>query len=228
MTLGPMLYRYSKKRSRRNLYAWMREAIVTFHLDKQSDILNIGAGGEVSTVLAQAGVKATSVDVDPARQPDIVAGLEDMRRFSDATAGAIFCIEVLEHVPRPHVAVSEIYRVLRPGGLLVGSTPFLLGIHDGPNDYFRFTRHGLAYLFGAFEPVLMRERNGYFSSVAVLVHRWFVIGGSGRRAVSVLLSPILLICAAMFEAVDRLLPSTAATTGYFFIFRKPLSSSVAR
>jgi len=37
--------------------------------------------------------------------------------------GAVVCTEVLEHVPNPAVAIKEIRRVLRPGGVLIGSVP---------------------------------------------------------------------------------------------------------
>lgn len=50
---------------------------------------------------------------------DISAGLP----FPDAGYDYVFCIEVLEHVPNPYHALSEIHRVLRDGGILVLSVP---------------------------------------------------------------------------------------------------------
>jgi SAM-dependent methyltransferase len=48
--------------------------------------------------------------------------IEDMP-FADATFASVLCTEVLEHVPHPESALDEIHRVLRPGGVLIGSVP---------------------------------------------------------------------------------------------------------
>jgi SAM-dependent methyltransferase len=48
--------------------------------------------------------------------------VEDMP-FSDGSFGTVLCTEVLEHIPYPARALAEFRRVLRPGGLLIGSVP---------------------------------------------------------------------------------------------------------
>lgn len=217
------LARFSKRRSRRNLYPWLHETIAAHRLAQASRVLNIGAGGEIAEALARGGVRATTVDVDPARGPDMVADLETLEAIRDGTVDAVFCLEVLEHVRRPEAAAAAILRVLRPGGLLVGSTPFLLGIHDSPRDYYRYTSHGLRHLFGAFEALDLRERNGYFAAAAVLLARRFAIGTAAERRRAALLSPFLLPLAFALEALDWVLPSRDGTTGYFFVFRKPVA-----
>ena len=57
----------------------------------------------------------------------------------DNTAGTVFLMDTLEHVEYPHQAVSEIYRILKPGGLLVMSSVLDYFIHETPNDYWRYT-----------------------------------------------------------------------------------------
>jgi len=117
--------------------------------------LNIGAGGDIAGELARAGIHATAVDIDPERNPDVLASIETLEPFADNTVDAIFCIEVLEHVSLPHAAAGAIHRVLRPGGLVIGSTPFLLGIHDQPRDYYRYTSHGLDHIFSGFQQLAL-------------------------------------------------------------------------
>lgn len=219
--LKSFLYRFSKKRSRVNLYRWIEEALVSFKINKRSHVLNIGAGGDVAEVLRRAGVKARSVDIDPGKFPDMVADIENLASIDDDSIEVVVCVEVLEHVKRPHVAIAELFRIVQPGGLVIGSTPFLLGIHDRPTDYFRFTGYGLRQLFADFEPVTLRERNGYFGAAAVLIHRRFVVGTTRERTVALLLSPLLLLLVLALELIDRISPSTDGTTGYFFVFRKP-------
>ena len=52
----------------------------------------------------------------------------------------ILMSHVLEHLPMYNLAFSETYRILKKGGYLIGSTPFLYQIHSAPNDYFRYTK----------------------------------------------------------------------------------------
>ncbi len=79
--------------------------------------------------------------------------------FDDASFDFIICLEVLEHVRNPRQAVAEIHRVLRPGGRVVVTTPFLYGYHGKGStshshaaypDFWRFTHEGLAVLFSTF------------------------------------------------------------------------------
>jgi len=58
---------------------------------------------------------------------------------------------VLEHVLDPSQVVSEIYRVLKPNGLVYAETPFLQQIHEGAYDFTRFTESGHRYLFKNFQ-----------------------------------------------------------------------------
>ncbi len=221
MGLLDALRGFSKRRSRRNLYPWLHEAIDAHRVGEASRVLNVGAGGEVADALARAGVRATAIDIDAARGPDLVADLETLTEIGDGSVDAVICLEVLEHVRRPEAAAAAIRRVLKPGGLLIGSTPFLLGIHDSPHDYYRYTSFGLRHLFGAFETVELKARNGYFAATAVLIARRFAVGSVSERTRAALLSPFLLMLVYALEALDRILPSTEGSTGYFFVFRKP-------
>ena len=60
---------------------------------------------------------------------------------------SIISIDVLEHVPNPDKFIAEMYRVLKPGGNIILSTPFFFYLHEEPNDYFRFSKYGLEILF---------------------------------------------------------------------------------
>jgi ubiquinone/menaquinone biosynthesis C-methylase UbiE len=53
----------------------------------------------------------------------VVEGDIEAMPFSDGSFETVLCTEVLEHVPYPETALAEIRRVLRPGGLLIGSVP---------------------------------------------------------------------------------------------------------
>jgi SAM-dependent methyltransferase len=78
--------------------------------------------------------------------------VEDLK-FPDASFHAAVCWSVLEHVPQPQKAISELYRVLEPGGLIWIQVPFLFPYHESPRDYWRVSADGLRLWMAGFEEV---------------------------------------------------------------------------
>ena len=66
--------------------------------------------------------------------------------FRWETFDAVLCTEVLEHVPEPERLLNEAARVLRPGGVLLLTVPWLWAVHEAPHDYYRYTEFGLRHL----------------------------------------------------------------------------------
>lgn len=76
--------------------------------------------------------------------------------------GLVVCYFVLEHVPEPHQAMNGISQLLLPGGFLLLGAPFIDGVHGCPDDFFRYTPHGLRKVaeFAGLE-VLMESSPGH-------------------------------------------------------------------
>ena len=107
----------------------------------------LGNGRGVNVGGGPRRLDARLVHVDLVRHPacDCTA---DVRRLPFATGVFDLAVsqETVEHVDDPFLAVREIVRVVRPGGKVYLQVPFVIGYHPGPEDYWRFTREGVAVL----------------------------------------------------------------------------------
>ena len=58
----------------------------------------------------------------------------------------VVCEQVLEHVTQPFTAVATLAQLVRPGGHVLVSVPFLLRVHEAPIDAWRFSPTGVRLL----------------------------------------------------------------------------------
>lgn len=86
------------------------------------------------------------IDMQPGHGVDQVADIHALPDEWDRRFSGVLCSEVLEHVRRPWLALPELCRVIRPSGWLVVTTLFAFPEHGFPDDFFRYTRSGLAGL----------------------------------------------------------------------------------
>lgn len=92
-----------------------------------------------------------NLDINSKLNPKILGDIHNIPA-EDCCFDACLCISVLEHCYNPQKAISEIYRVLKPGGKALFYIPFLAPYHgSGYKDYFRFTKDGIEYLFKDFK-----------------------------------------------------------------------------
>jgi len=76
--------------------------------------------------------------------------------FPDDSLDGVILTEVLEHCTDPVGAVNQARRVLKPGGLLLVTSPFFWPEHQVEGeykDYWRFTRQGWELLLSRFNNV---------------------------------------------------------------------------
>lgn len=66
--------------------------------------------------------------------------------FNDSEFDSLLCNQVLEHVFNPDEFLGEINRVLKSGGKLLLTVPFVWDEHEQPYDYARYSSFGLKVL----------------------------------------------------------------------------------
>ncbi|MGI8906736.1 MAG: class I SAM-dependent methyltransferase [Candidatus Sumerlaeaceae bacterium] len=114
------------------------------------NMLDIGCGTKpYEAVFAPYVRRHVGIDMpfSPHEQTRIdIYGSATQLPFSDASFDFVLCTEVLEHLPEPQQCLTEIGRVLRPGGIALVTSPFMYRIHEAPYDFFRYTPFSYKYM----------------------------------------------------------------------------------
>lgn len=131
---------------------------------------------------------------------------------------AVVIQAVLEHVLQPDQVVAEIWRVLRPGGLVYAETPFLQHVHEGAYDFTRYTESGHRYLFRRFALIASGTSGGAGTQLLWSID-YFARGlFRSRRA-----GKLFKLAFVWLRLFDRLIPESYASdaaSGTYFLGRK--------
>jgi SAM-dependent methyltransferase len=95
------------------------------------DVLDIPAGsGLVADRLRAAGHRVTCADFNDERPDFVRADMSATLPFADRSFDLVLCLEGIEHVVDGVALLSELVRVLRPGGHLILTTPNVMNLYS--------------------------------------------------------------------------------------------------
>lgn len=142
-------------------------------------VLDIGAGDgpyrELFDRCDYVTVDWTNSPHEEATDADIVSSIDNLP-VEDASFDAALATQVLEHVPAPIDVLREAHRILRPGGTLLVTVPFVWEQHERPYDFQRFSSSGVEHALrsAGFDRIEVRARNDYFATLSQLMRnaRW--------------------------------------------------------
>jgi uncharacterized protein YbaR (Trm112 family)/SAM-dependent methyltransferase len=201
-------------------------------------VVEVGAGIEfMKPVLERAipDVRYFGGDIAPTTNTRAVFDVRAIP-LPSATADVVLALEVLEHIPMPEEAIAEMSRILRPGGSLVLTVPFMFGVHD-LMDYYRFTPLGLEEMLtrNGLSINETRRRGGTFVASTGLVRNlilntivgkprdWRAQGGTKKLRwilATVVLTPwtpITWTAYALDAVLDR---ESVSPPGFFFLIHR--------
>ena len=138
------------------------------YIPKGSVIINLGAG------VKKVREDVIDVDIAPYVGVDVVADVCALP-FPDNYADAVIAESLLEHVRTPIAAVKEMHRVLKPGGMIYISTPFMIGFHSSPGDYQRWTTSGLRELLKDFNEEELGNAVGPTNAMTYILKEWLAL-----------------------------------------------------
>jgi SAM-dependent methyltransferase len=160
---------------------------------------------------------------------DAIADLNEPLELESEKFDTVLLSDVLEHIKRPSQLMSEIFRVMAPGGALIMNTPFMYWLHEQPHDYYRYTEHALTELItsAGLEVVELAPLGGALEVLVDMTSK--VASMHVRRGGRSMAIAIQLLGGAVAESSfgTRVAQRTAPTfpLGYALVARKPAISA---
>ncbi len=164
------------------------------------------------------------VNLDPDVAPDVVADIRETG-LDDAITDCVILAETLQHVPAPERCVTEAHRLLKPGGVFIGSVPFLYPVHRDPVDLVRIGPDGLDQLLADFTDVKIYSMGNFFGVIGLIMERKISAIRMSRfmsiLGVTKIVKLFLILTSKILTTFDRNAiklnkETTLFTTGYFF------------
>ncbi len=178
-------------------------------LKKNAIVLDVGSGPE------RLGKEFINVDVFPFPEVDIVANATELP-FKDNSIDGAVSESLFEHVSDAYKVAKEMTRVVKPGGYIYVSAPFMHPYHASPDDFNRWTISGLKHLFPDLEIIESGVRSGPWSTLLLFLAYWLgVIFSFGSTRVAPFLAHVFMLILGPLKYFD-----------YFFI-KMPGSEVVA-
>ncbi len=151
---------------------------------------------------------------------DVFCDLNGELPFANDTFDAIICSDVLEHLQDISKAISEIYRILRKGGVVLINYPFMYGLHEEPYDFARYTEYKIKILadnnkFNILELRVYGTVIDMFEHSSIRLIKLLPLGGYLSRIFVILIMPIL-----SFVFQKRATRNNKHPYMYGFVFKK--------
>jgi len=94
--------------------------------------------------------------------------------MDDESVDCVIATEFLEHYSDPTGVLTEIARVIKTGGRMFATVPFVWNLHEIPHDEYRYTPYSLERHFrdAGFKDIRIRALGGWNLSLAQMIGLW--------------------------------------------------------
>jgi len=201
----------------RSLTALLQDLLLRY--GTESVVLNLGSGPRVY----KKRLDIINVDLFGFKEIDMIADASDLP-IEDNVVDLVLNQAMLEHVKNPDVVVSEMHRILRPGGEALCYLPFISPFHAAPYDFNRWTVEGVRELFQAFDQTEIGIGGGPTSGMLWVFQEWLsLLLSFGSRRLHDIIFIILMSVTAPIKLIDIFLinhPYANRIASGFYILAK--------
>ena len=211
----------------------LRALLPTLAGEGERRVLDIGCGTKPYAAWFRPIAEYVRLDIMDGPMVDVVVKPNEKWPLSDAYYDVIICTQVLEHVEDLEHTLREMKRVLKPGGIIVASFPFIYNEHGIPHDYRRFSAYGAERLFLDMNLITVERQGGIGSTAAILLLNFWDATLSLNfyfRLMKAVLLPVNLLAATMLNIAALLLDRLDRTGRYYsnvlIVVKKPKTTSM--
>ncbi len=156
--------------------------------------------------------------------------------YGDEEFDVVIASESMEHIFNNLNVVSEIKRVVKKGGYIYMSTPFMFQEHGSPYDFFRFTQYYYKKMFEDYHLLRYSQSNTFLTTPLVLfslvIHNFLSIHKFGIGKILMLPRYVMIfLCNCIGIIIDKLLAKVPSSSylgkgvhicpiSYCFLFQK--------
>ena len=197
---------------------------------QNKNILDIGCGLKPYGDLFDSAQQYTGIDVQGGGHLDQAKSVDKFFDgvnipFPDNSFEIIICTQVLEHCTDPHFLLKEASRVLKPGGVIFLTMPFVWSEHEIPYDFRRYTRYEHARIFKEANLSIekIEETVGVFGVCGQLISAFISEKlGHNNKILKVILVPVLLCFPVqlVFVVLDFIFRNSWITLDYCVTAKK--------
>lgn len=134
-------------------------------------ILDFGCGAKPYAQYFSHAAEYIGLDIENSGHPHLNEHIDvfyDGKKipFADNSFDSVFSSEVFEHVFNIEEVLTEIHRVLKPGGRLLFTCPFAWPEHEVPYDFARYSSFGINHIIKkAGFTITEQRKTGHFFEV---------------------------------------------------------------
>lgn len=194
-----------------------REVISKFLPHIEGRVLDLGAGSaKYKEMILQKASEYRSCDAVKNKNIDDICDVLNLS-YPQESFDTVISTQVMEHVNNPYKIAEQIYKVLKPGGKVIVTAPFLIPMHSDPGDYFRFTAGGLCEIFkqSGFTVIESGHYGGFFIVLSEMIHFSFFNPYSHKP------NRLMILVEKTAKFLDKIFNSKKIYANSFIIAQKP-------